>query len=130
MEDSPQKICHTVGETYDPTPPPPTPTPIPRPNSPTSTPPTPTPPTPNPRPQPPRPNPRSYPLPTSTPLTPTYHRCVANLPLFHCCKRLSDAYDQILGHIRMSHPLCGESSGNRLKVPCSVFNYLVVAIIL
>ena len=73
-----------------------------------------------PRPQLPQPNPNStFPtltlltptLPTQTPLpTPTYHRCVANLPHQLGCKRLSDAYAQILGHIRMSHPLCGESS--------------------
>ena len=52
---------------------------------------------------PPNPNPLDQP-------TPTYHRCVANLPHRHCCKRFSDAYAQILGHICMSHPLCGESS--------------------
>ena len=40
------------------------------------------------------PNPPAHP--------PTYHRCVANLPHRHCCKRLSDAYAQILGHIRIS----------------------------
>ena len=64
--------------------------------------------TPTPLLQPPRPTPDPT-LPTSTPLTPNYHRCAANLPHRHCCKRLSDAYAQILGHIRMSHPLCGES---------------------
>ena len=53
---------------------------------------------------PPTPNP-----PTTTPLT--YHRCVADFPHRHCCKRLSDAYAQILGHIRyVANLLCGESS--------------------
>ena len=60
--------------------------------------------------------------PTSTPLTPalptpTYHRCVANLPHWHCCKHLSDAYAQILSHIRcVANLLCGESSVANL--PC------------
>ena len=71
------------------------------PNPPDSNPPTPT------------PNPSAQPLtqpPDLNPLIPTltYHRCVANLPHQHCCKCLSDAYAQILGHIRMSHSLCGE----------------------
>ena len=35
--------------------------------------------------------------------TPNYHCCGANFAHRHCCKCLS-------GHIRMSHPLCGESS--------------------
>ena len=48
--------------------------------------------------------------PTLTPPNPAYHRCVVNLPHWRCCKRLSDAYVQILGHIHMSHSLCGESS--------------------
>ena len=66
---------------------------------------------PNPKPPTPIPPPAQPPL-TSTPLTPTptYHRCVANLPHRHCSKRLFDAYAQIVGHIRMSHLLCGESS--------------------
>ena len=39
-----------------------------------------------------------------------YHRCVANLPHRHCCKRLSDAYAQILGHIHcVANLLYGES---------------------
>ena len=75
-------------------------------------------------PDPNSPNPPDPTFPTSTLLTPTvstqpplptptYHRCVANLPHRHCCKRLSDACAQILAHIRMSHLLCGESSGKR-----------------
>ena len=63
-------------------------------------------------PNPPNPNPPDFNPPNPNPPdpTPTYHRSVANLPHRHCCKRLSHAYAQILGHIRMSHPLCGESS--------------------
>ena len=96
------------------------------------------PPNPDPRPQPPDPNsinpkPPDFNPPTSTPLTPTpptlptqpltpiYHRCVANLPHRHCCKRLSDSYAQILRHIRIltrcvANLLCGESSVANL--PC------------
>ena len=42
------------------------------------------------RPQPPNPNLNLLNLnPADPPPTPTYHRCVANLPHWHCCKRLS-----------------------------------------
>ena len=56
--------------------------------------------------------------PTSTPLTPThptptYHRCVANLPHRHCCKHLSD--HRVSSNSR-SHSLCGKSSVANL--PC------------
>ena len=60
------------------------------------------------RPHPPGPNP-----PYPNPPDPTYHRCVANLPHRDCCKRLSDGYAQILGHIRCVANLpSGKSSGN------------------
>ena len=76
----------------------------------------PQPPDPNSPTSPPQPNPPDFipPNPNPPDPTPTYHRCVANLPHRHCCKRLSVAYAQILGHIRMSHPLCGESSKWRI----------------
>ena len=70
------------------------------------------------RPQPPYPPdfnpPYPNPLDPTPPSTPTYHRCVVNLPHRHCCKRLSDAYAQILGHIRKSHLLSGNASPWRI----------------
>ena len=83
------------------------PTPISQPNSPDLNPP--------PDHKPPTPTPL-----TPTPPTPTYHHCVANLPHQHCCKRLSDAYAQILSHIPcVANLLCGESSVANL--PCGEF---------
>ena len=75
---------------------------IPQPQSPDLTPPTSTLPDHKPPTQPPNsidPNPPNFHPPNPNP-TPIYHRCVANLPHRRCCKRLSDSYAQILGHIR------------------------------
>ena len=141
MEHSPQKIrhkrfatkkiCHTTNVTENLSVSGSQLSPIPDPNSPNLNPPQPNPPTQPHRLQPPNPNP-------IPPPTPTYHRCVANLPHRHRCKRLSDAYAQILGHIRMSHPLCGESSvanlrcdessGNRLVHPFTQFFIKMVSV--
>ena len=65
--------------------------------------------------RPSRPNPPELKLQPSrpNPLDPNLLLLVANLPHWYCCKRLSDAYVQILGHIRCVANLpCGESSGN------------------
>ena len=80
-------------------------------------------PTPKPQLQP-QPNPPDLnPLTPTQPAPQTYHRCVANLSHRHCCKRLSEAYAQILGHIRTSNPLCGKSSVANLPCGASSGNH-------